>query len=736
MLHARPLTALAALAALASTPAALAAEWRSIPGDHARPGAPRAAAEAFLGESRDALGLRSVTLRHARDLRVGAHHTARFAQEYRGLPVLGASIAVRLGPDGRVKLAVLDVARDLALSTTPRVDAEAARRAVRDRLGLSPEAELAPVLAVLREDAGRLVYLVDARTMDGGRRCLVDATDGRVIAERPLAVNTLGRVYPISSVVTPETQDVELADLDEAEPLKLNGWSGRFTVTNYASGNPEAGTMMLSQDLGPSAGTDFLYDPPADPLDGTDAFAQVGIYYHLTRVRDFFVQSFELDMNDSSWGLVAAANVKSGGMSYNNAFFSSQGVGAPWNRPNLIAIGQGSSFDFADDSDVFLHEFTHYVSSNAVGYNEGPLGANEYGVSTFGGSIDEGLADYFACTVNGDPTVGEASLVPLGAARDLTDTHKVCPDDLVGEVHYDGELIGSLTWSIRETFGASASDLLIWGGMSLLEKSPSLSDLARGLQQTCDDLIAEGTLAADAREKLDALIAERGLDDCDHVLSLGEGVTRQTIVSGFDVLAQAFGGTCASLKAFGVELQSLFHFAATPAPGDTSLRFQVDLDPQDDHALDWAIYARAGQHVGFSSSGLVPQVSKYDYKIEGITETSGALVIDATSDPPFDPSQTYYMVLIHQNCPVAVAKVTTGPEGGEGGAGGGGEGGGTTEAGVGGGGAAPPANEGPVEVDDGCGCRAPGGGLPGSAALLAGGLAIAAAAARRRSKRA
>ena len=60
---------------------------------------------------------------------------------------------------------------------------------------------------------------------------------------------------------------------------------------------------------------------------------------------------------------------------------------------------------------------------------------------------------------------------------------------------------------------------------------------------------------------------------------------------------------------------------------------------------------RAGRHVGFTLGELLPEATKYDYSVDGITETSGEIVIDETSDPPFDPAQTYYLVIGHKNCP-------------------------------------------------------------------------------------
>ena len=417
-------------------------------------------------------------------------------------------------------------------------------------------------------------------------------------------------------------------------------------------------------------------------------------------------------------------------MPLDNAYFSPMGITGTHASPNLIAIGQGSTFDFAQDSDVFLHEFGHYVSGNAIGYNEGQLAVDSYGLSPWGGSIDEGIADYFACTLNDDSTLGEASLALLGAVRELTDTSKVCPDDVIGEVHEDGEIIGSLAWSLRSQIGVSKADALVWGALTLLTTGSSFGDFTRGLQMTANDLLTQGTLTEQDVMALETIIVERGMDDCDKVLAVSETNTRRTTMFGLDLLSQLFGASCSALRAGGISLQSLFHFEATPAAGDWGIRFTVDLNPSGGNDLQWGIYVRAGQHVGFTTSGFLPEPTAFDYSIENITDTHAEIVIDETSNPPFDPSQPYFMVIGHANCPTAVATISSGPPT-EGAGGGGGGGGGGTTTGAGGN----PAEPGPQD-DSGCGCRVAGSqsSAPPWAALL--GLSLAAAALRRRQGRA
>jgi MYXO-CTERM domain-containing protein len=588
------------------------------------------------------------------------------------------------------------------------------------------------------EGPGRLVWAVDVLpSTRRAARYLVDAGTGEVVSHRPVALEALGRVYPVSSAVTPQTQDLPLTDMVVSAPQLLNGWSGNLTVTNYAGGNSQSG-LLASQNLGPNQGADFLYDPPANPLSGTDAFAQVSVYYHLTRARDYFATTHDVNMTPSSWKLTAVANAQEDGSAMDNAYFSPMGIDGQFASPNLIAIGQGSQGDFAVDSDVFIHEFGHYVTGNAVGYNQGQFAFGEYGLSPWGGAIDEGIADYFACTVNGDSILGEASLAPFGAERDLSDTSRRCPDETVGEVHEDGKIIGSLSWSLRGAFGPALADRLVWGAITLLTPDATLGDFAKGLQQTAADFVAVGEMTAADAQTMDGLIALRGLDDCGNVLEVTASKPRRYIALGLTNLGYFFGASCGTLQANGIGLHSLFHFKVSPQPGDGGVRFVVDYDPTGGGGLDWGIYVRAGQHLGISDQTLMPTGATWS--ATHLSDTHGVLVIDGSSNPPFDPSQDYYMVVGDQSCPISYVTVSTDTMGSASTSSGAG-GNGATGAGGGAAGGAGPGSGGDDNGDNGgaddggCGCRA-AGGAPGAPWALLAGLGLAGAASARRRRRA
>ena len=723
----------ASLAALAVSFASLTAladdsEWYAgSPSPAVRAlGTPREKASAYLTEHRAALRLEGVTLVPTRLLaNAGQAEVVRYEQRVAGLRVLGKGAAVRIDGDGEVVRVVLGVARGLSPATTPSLSVGQAEDAASSALGRAlPPAERSE-LVVSPLAGGTLVWQLDVRDSPGGTRYFVDAVQGTLVGVRPLAVEALGRVYEKNAVESPVPVDVTLNDLDVATPQYLNGWNGLLAVTNWVSGGSQNG-FTVEQTLQPSAGADFLYDPPAQADDPTDGFAQVNLYHHLTSMRAF-ATTLGVAIDTPSWKVTAVANAEESGQPLDNAFFSEMGQTGAFAAPNLIAIGQGTLIDFAYDSDVFKHEFGHYLTHNTVGYNLGQLHLDSYGISPFSGSIDEGIADYLACSEADDAELGEASLGPLGSERILTDTSKACPADVWGEVHADGEIIGSISWSIRTALGQAVGDQLVWGAVTTLLPGASFGDFGRGLIASAQALEAAAVIQPADVATVEALVAARGLDECDQVLPIDAGETKHITVVGLETLGQAFGGSCGSLVAAGIEMPGLFHFSYQPAAGDEAVRFTIAAEPaQGPGDLDFTIYVRRDQHVSFKPGlgGLLPVVDAFDSKVD-FTGTSAEIVIDASSVQPFDPSAQYFFAVVNRGCPTlalaATANAYVDPgAGGSGGAGGAG--------GTGGGGL--PADS--ITDDSGCGCRVVGGDTSGGGGLSLLGLALGAVGAWRR----
>ena len=645
------------LACLGLARTASAAEWYAAqPPAHPVVRVPSVAAAQHLSTAAEVLNLSGIELAPPSELQVLGGHTVRFEQRYHGLPVFGRKISVRVAPDGTIGTTMVDVARGLAAPSSPTVDEFHATSIAAASVGQGAGQRAKATLGVFaqRDRGGILVWQVDLMASGGMQRVLVDATQGVVFFRQPLARDALGRVYPIDPDSTPTLEDRELPNLTASTPQKLVGRAG--SVFNFVSGDVEQSPQSLktTQDVVPSSGDDFLYDPPAQEPDYSDSFSQVAAYYHIDRMDAYFRNSFAVPMG---YKLMAVSNYAPGQQPFLNAFFT------PWDTPpfdNAIFLGQADK-DLGYDSDVLLHEFTHYVNYNAIGFSTGPIDFDQFGMVTMPGAIDEAVADYFSSSVNDDPIVGQYSLGTY--ARDLRDTSGVCPNDMIQESHEDGRIIGSTTWSLREAVGKELADQLVWSSLTLLPSSGSFGDFATGVLSTGDDLVTQGLLDAGGRQKVGQVITDRGLNDCGRTLKLEPQSVRTVNLLGLDMLAQLYyQATCSQIRAYHFMLTSTFLFEHVPNPTDKGARIRVHLDTWEGSDLDWNLYVRRGTPVTIKPGPQgMPTINAYDYAVEHILGSDADLLIDDTSDPKFDSATSYHILLTHENCATVTATVSSEP---------------------------------------------------------------------------
>lgn len=678
-------------------------------------------AERAVADDRTAHGRRPVALTHTTTLSLPTTTddvvTVRFGQRHHGLEVDGAAVAVRLhGSQGEASSATI-VGRlfdALDVDPVPAFDEAYATRLARAELD-GPSRKGRVALVVLPDgETGRLVWRIDLVDRAGAARVRVDAHVGTLVGgvERRVR-HAQGRVYAQNQVTTPTPVDVELHDLDVGVPQRLDGWNGHLHVVQHGGG--DLFDPMVLQTLGPSAGADFLWPPPADFTDATDAFAQVNVFHHLTEMRRTYA-ALGVDMSDPSWSLKAVVNATMEGSPLDNAFYMpSDGDPGPFAADNWIVVGQGSITDFAYDADVIKHELGHYVGERAIGYNLGFANATAHGLSPFSAAIDEGMSDYFSASDNGDPLAGEGAPGSLGLTRDLGDTGLRCPDDLQGEPHADGLLAGSLSWSLRTILGRETADTLMFGALSMSMPGLSFGDLGRAVLVTADDLVAAGSLGPAARDAVEAELEARGLLACDPEIPLEAGGERTLSVVGLDKVEQWFGvGPCDYLQSENVEFPPLFQIYRDASSNDTRLRFVVEVEGErPGEGPHVRALLRKGEAPGFvMEDGLVPlpTANAFDREVDvypGVPET---IDVDAGSMPALEVGARYYLSFTNPSCSTARVTVRTEPitepptaaSTGSGATGASGSGAGT--GGVGGAGGA--GADDPVIVG-GCGCTVP-----------------------------
>ncbi len=578
-------------------------------------------------------------------LAAGASTVVRFDQQHAGLPVLDGAVAVRLGPGGEVQR-VVGEASPMTVGTQPTLTARQARERAAQVVHVRVDEVNEPSLAVLPDprspDGGRLVWQMTAASAPGGERVLVDAQQGTLAGRRLLAHQALGRVYPTSASTGLTVADLPLSPLATASPLRLSSDDGQLSVYEYVDGDTASG-LAVHQSVGPSSGQDFLYSPSSQAHDTTDAFASVNSYYHAQRVRSYFTDTFGLDMSKPSWQLGLVVNVLDRhGDPMNNSFFSEHGLD---HFSNVIVLGQGD-VDFAYDEDILAHEFTHYVSHNAIGFNPGLFATDAQGRISYSASIDEGVADYFACSQSNDARFGNT--LPAEWQRNLAGRAMRCPEDVTGEAHNDGQIIARAAWAIREVLGSQRADSLVWNAVTTLTWKSSMQDFATSLREDSDAMVASGSMTQGERDAIEATLADRGLLDCDRVLSVSnQGRTSQMM--GLDQAASYYGSTC-ELMAPTLQLNSSFLFSFRPEPGTTRVRWHAEVTPTTEGSLRWSLIVRKNEPVSFIGSvfgNTVPDA--YDVMVQDITGTSTDLDIGDASHP-MDPDATYYAVIMHSNC--------------------------------------------------------------------------------------
>lgn len=656
--------ACAALVAICVSGLAASAERHPGSAGQRYAGGPASAARQWLEQTRAPLRVQGMEFDLRATLPGLGGHTVRMQQMHGGLPVFGTAMAVRIGGAGEIKGAVFDVARGLTVSTDPLIEEGAARALVASLSGRHVGEGSWTELGVLpTRHGGKLVWRVNVPTNAGAWRYELDAHSGQLIRHYSLARNGQGRVYEVNNKKTPVPVDKELLNLTPSDPQVLAGAAelvARYVSGDLESQNPQLVVDKLAVQPSDAAKGDFLYDP-ATGWAWDDAFTEVNVYYHLDRMRTFYETTLGVDMSGAKWRLIAVPHYGPGKQPYANAFytpFSFKESGITYN--NLIAIGGMPSYNFAYDSDVFLHEYTHYVNQNAIGFSQGVYEVDEYGFVSMPGSLNEGSADYFSSTVNDDAVVGEASLG--SSARNLDTVPGKCPDTMMGETHMDGELIGTASWAVRKVLGKELADPLVWGAMAMLTPSCTLGDFATNVGQGLQELKAASKVDDTQIAQIQAAFAARGLDDCGRFLSVAPDKSRTTNMIGLDMIAQYMGGgSCQVVRNYGFQMTSMFQFKAAPKSTDTSLRFHVDLTPiwggGDD--WEWDMYVRRNDGVTFQSMGMGGiEVDQFDHSVKDIKEPKGDIVIDAKSIPALDTTAVYHMIIVQRNCPSAKAVVT------------------------------------------------------------------------------
>jgi Zn-dependent metalloprotease len=403
-----------------------------------------------------------------------------YQQTFKGLPVVNGYYAKHVTKSGGVQIADgrdavpenLDVtAKVPAATATKSANAAVSARAARARIA-GPEKDVTPAptategaaqLAVIGGPNARLVWNVTSRSTQGVTRSLVDAKSGAVVESKVISDHVDGRgiVFDPNPVVSERNEkltDADDANTDELFPAHKSVILRNLDGTGKLEGK-YVNVVKAKGGLAESANHQFLY------YRDDDRFEQVMAYYQVNQTQEYIHSLGFTEVNNESQDF--EINTYNG----DNSFYDPS--------KDRITMGEGG-VDDAEDAEVIWHEYGHAIHDDVV---------PGFGESLQAGAIGEGFGDYWAVTMS----------VPVSRNFDLpcvmdwdatsytttephclrrTDTGKTM-DDLVGQVHDDGEIWSHALWDIHKALGRTKANKVILEGTFFYAPDTSFADAAR-----------------------------------------------------------------------------------------------------------------------------------------------------------------------------------------------------------------------------------------------------------------
>jgi len=432
-------------------------------------------------------------IKHLRT-RVGKSVTAiTYQQTAGGLPVFNGFLKVNLDKQGKLRQIGTTVKELGGLSGLVPVlrDVDAVKLALGDA-GFPTNEWLntpAPKLGVLV--VGRRAHLVwmlyvGRRNPPELLRYFVDARSGQVIKKHSALYNATGNGYAyLGNAVDDPTGP---------HPVVLDLLDG----TGYLQGE-----FCTTRNEDPAVGRAFRADLNFnDILLGNGHFGEVMSYYHITEVRKYlqllgYINIFQTGYSPESIWVYTRA------FAWVNAYYTWISKDPADGGPHIEVGYDPGVVDLAADADVTVHEHGH-ATLDALN----PV----IGFGSEAGAIHEGFSDYWAATTFDNPEIGEyVWSVEFGQPylRTVDNTNKY-PDNIIGEVHHDGLIIGGMLWDIRGALGKTVADTLSLEAALFTNPDADFSDYVSGLIQADASLYSGANSPA-----MDVIFAERGLSPDD-----------------------------------------------------------------------------------------------------------------------------------------------------------------------------------------------------------------------------
>lgn len=176
--------------------------------------------------------------------------------------------------------------------------------------------------------------------------------------------------------------------------------------------------------------------------------------------------------------------------------------------------------DFAYDGDVVFHEFMHAITTSLVN-KLNTNGINKWGIHSDPGSLNEGWSDYFSAAFTNRSTIGGYAAVKdaYGEAslRNIKNNLS-CPENVIGEIHNDGQVWSGALWEIREAVAAKMGDKgaldFDRAVLASLAQAKQTEDFKTQSAKLLNNINNRPSLGPEIATLADGVLTKRGVKDC------------------------------------------------------------------------------------------------------------------------------------------------------------------------------------------------------------------------------
>lgn len=383
-------------------------------------------------------------------------HYVNFNQYYKGLEVVFSKVQIKMTPDYRVMQFGLDCFNNINLNTTPTMRFSAAAQIATANIQGVTNVTAAQNLKVLpipkyRKYDFRLVYEIvvenrDAEGIPGKYYTLVDANNGEILYRTNKVnhivantdVNVTGTLYLTNPYDPATVEPLKNMKIVESGTTYYTDDLGYLGLSNAAATTANFSlegkwVKVRSNNVTPAWSVNLNPGANAINIDGNTNIKQRTTYNSINTVHEYMKTKYPLF---TGLDFALPANVDVAGSC--NAFYDGTSV-------NFFAAGGGCNATSLV-ADVCYHEYGHGINDKFY---------QSVGASFDNGAMGEGYADVWALGITGSPILGIGfyDSDPNGYVRRYDIDKKVYPQDLMGEVHADGEIIAGAFWDTGINLG-------------------------------------------------------------------------------------------------------------------------------------------------------------------------------------------------------------------------------------------------------------------------------------------